>query len=119
MSGSTSTSHTWVEKAEPTPRALTAAVAEIGPPVRPQPRTMPARGSGCCEPSFIWAWPSTHSTWSGSTDHCLAARAHRSAFTFRQASTTAVPVASVVRLPAVESLKPTVSVSATIDWIFE
>ena len=60
-----------------------------------------------------WALPSTHSTSAASQLHVVAARAFRSATTLRHASTTAAPVASVVRLPPVTSLNPTVSVSAT------
>ena len=93
--------------------ASSEPVAVMGPPVFLASAVMAASGSGSCSPPEWTAEPSAHSTSAASTPIILAARPRRSSTTCRHASTTAMPVAKVARLPSVMSVNPTDSVSPT------
>src|SRR5215470_10517704 len=97
-------SQNWVAKPGATTIGLTLAAATIGPPVVGLLAAISLSDSGLKSPTLLLAglaWPSSHTTPSGSTFHIFAARTHSSAMILLVVSTTAAPVAKVTREPPV------------------
>jgi hypothetical protein len=107
VSLSTSTSTRWVPKLGAAPWALISARPTMGPPVLPAIPAMSASDNGSKSPTLLpagRAWPSSHTTASIGTSQILAARRRSCVTTSRAASTAAMPVEKVVRLPPVRKL---------------
>src|SRR5262249_62016539 len=91
--------------ARATPRAgCPGRAATTAPPVVAALAAISLSDSGAKVPTLLLAglaWPSSHTTPSGSTFHILAARTHSSWMIVFVVSTTAWPVAKVTREPPV------------------
>src|SRR5262249_6188655 len=96
VSGSTSMSQTGVAKPGATTDGFTEPAATIGPPVVALLAAISLSDSGLKSPTLLLAglaWPSSHTTPSGSTFHIFAARTHSSSMIFFVVPTTGAPPA--------------------------